>query len=163
MANDEIDPPLYCYGGLSNDEFAGWYAVSSSKNCNDFCFWKQPIGENQSISTKADPHQSTRTPSGAKWGCLMDATGDDDTWNTANEIYEDYEGDEIFPYLKCSRGAGQTLKSTGQELMKSKAFFWFMLWSSIFIVVLEIMLLMRRRRRNRILSDQMEEIGRAHV
>jgi len=163
MANDHTDPPppLYCYGGLSNDEFAGWYPVSNSNKCNDFCFWKQPDeyytydGKNMFGYTTADPHQLTQTLNGGTWGCLKDATGDDDTWSTAFDIYADYKGyNTTFPHLKCSRGPGQTLKSTWQQLANSIAFFWVLMLVSMFIIILEVLIFLRLRLRRLIWLEE---------
>lgn len=149
-----VNPPLYCYSGLSNDEFAGWYAVSSSSQCKDFCFWKQPDGDGNLGYTTGNPHQLTRTLSGGVWGCLIDALGDDDTWSTAFDIYEDYSGhNTTFPHLKCSLGAGQKLKSVWQDLANSIAFYWVALLVAIFIMIGEVVILRRRRQRRRSLND----------
>jgi len=150
MANDY---PLYCYDGLSNHDFAGWYSVSSPTKCNDFCFWKQPDEYYEYSSattgnvsyTTADPHQMTKTFNGATWGCLINATGDDNNWNNAFDIYQDYNGG-TFPHLKCSRGAGQRLKSTAQDLANSIYFWWAALSVAIFILGVEMVWLIRRRR-----------------
>lgn len=164
------DPPLYCYNGLFNDKHAGWYSVSNSRTCNDFCFWRQPQeyyddgNEYNYGYTAADPHQLTETLNGGQWGCLMDAVGDDKTWVNALEIYEDYStNNATFPHLKCPRGAGQKLRSKGQELANSAWFFSLIILAIIAIIVLEVVVYIWRRRRNGIQMQMQTEKDRQEL
>jgi len=146
----EEDCPLFCYRGVRNDDFAGWYsAVSSSTECKDFCFWKQPgeYYEGKLSYTTADPHQFTQSPNGATWGCLVDATGKEATWKDAFDLYEDFSMyNETFPYLRCARGPGEKLKSTMQDLSRSKACWWTILLFALIINMVQVIMVLRKRR-----------------
>mmetsp|Transcript_11756 Transcript_11756/g.21974 ORF Transcript_11756/g.21974 Transcript_11756/m.21974 type:complete len:715 (+) Transcript_11756:137-2281(+) len=152
MSNDY---PLFCFNGLSSDVFAGWYSgISSASRCQDFCFWKQPDAYYQQEGNLtyeiADPHQITELPNGATWGCLVDATGEDITWRNAFDIFEDYgssSSNGTFPHLKCSRGAGQQLKSTVQDVARSISFWYALLFVTIFILGCQIFYFCFHRRK----------------
>ena len=148
MANDY---PLFCYSGLSSDDFAGWFsAMSSSTECKDFCFWRQPpeYYDGNTSYTTADPHQLTQSKNGATWGCLVDATDEEITWNNAFDIYEDFSlSNTTFPFLRCSRGPEQQLKSTLQNLSRSKGFWFTVLFLSLAIHMTQVIIYVLRKRR----------------
>jgi hypothetical protein len=157
------DYPLFCFNGLSSDDFAGWYSgISSASQCKDFCFWKQSDAYYQEQGNLtyeiADPHQVTQLPSGATWGCLVDADGEDITWRNAFDIYEDYgSSNDTFPHLKCSRGAGQKLKSTGQDVVRSASFWYVLLLLTIFIFAIQIFYFCCPRKRGNNFPTQVQE------
>jgi hypothetical protein len=144
------DYPLFCYSGLYNDDFAGWYsALSSSTECKDFCFWKQPgqYYEGNLSYTTADPHQFTKARNGATWGCLVDAMGKDVTWKNAFDLYEDFSMyNETFPYLRCAKGPGQKLNSTLQDLSRSPAFWWTILLFALIVDMVQVIMCLRKKR-----------------
>lgn len=126
--------PLNCYSGLSTDMFAGWYPDEKGKKCTRFCFWN--VNSDISNSTfLPNPHVTTKAPDGSRWGCLVDASDDDVYWSNASDYYHDYTG-EVFPYLRCSNGAGQSLSSAFENTVTSIEFWWSVLWSSILLLFL---------------------------
>eukprot|EP01082_Thalassiosira_pseudonana_P012445 g11161.t1 g11161 contig5:240172-240645(+) len=79
MAATTDDYPLNCIEN-TGDGFSGWFAISNTRQCNDFCYWHQnPSGardqstlddddatdgdgsgsEEYTASNTADPHQTT--------------------------------------------------------------------------------------------------------
>lgn len=162
-------PPLNCYSGLANDDFAGWYAVKEKTKCNDFCYWKQPpstsINESDDrngTSTKttlpstADPHQTTITKTNAKWVCLMNGAGDETTFDDIihaddnpkihTKVFYD-ENILRFNYLQCSRGAGELLHSNGQIVMESVVFWSIMIVLCLILYIAQIRYILLQRSR----------------
>lgn len=158
-------PPLNCYSGLSNDDFAGWYAVNDKAKCNDFCFWMQSSSyeyktNDSIIQVLADPHQTTiiTSKNNAKWVCLLNSASNDIHWdddfltNTTNDskvtikVFYD-EQIYTFDYLRCNRGAGEQLYSNGQVIVKSVTFWSFVIVFCFIIFIIQIYFRFRRRRR----------------
>ncbi len=167
-------PPLNCYSGLSNDDFAGWYAVSDKAKCTDFCFWMQSSQSQQSQQQNnnktnnsiilADPHQTTIiTSTNAKWVCLLNGSSNDVQWDDAFQTNTTTNNNDSkvtikvkvfydeqiykFDYLRCNRGAGEQLYSNGQIVIKSVTFWSFVIVFCFMIFILQIYFLRRRRRR----------------
>lgn len=165
--------PLNCYSGLSNDDFAGWYAVKDKRKCNDFCFWKQPdeyyykeekdmnnsmnsTSSSSSTYSTADPHQSTIImETNAKWVCLFDSASDKTMFdiihqqNNENENMKVFYDEDILKFdpLRCTRGAGEVLHSNGQIVVSSISFWSIVTVTCIIIFVLQIVSLIMSRRK----------------
>ncbi len=143
MVKDDNIYPLNCIDD-TGDGFSGWFAISNSRQCNDFCYWQLPA---QNISyaawNTANPHMSTviNTLFGmAYWTCAYDSADDKtmvsaaeehgwvDSWRRYyfppmnNPSFGDVS-DILFPYLRCQKGPGELLNTWSSDVVKS-AIFW---------------------------------------
>jgi hypothetical protein len=124
--------PLNCLSGLNNDAFAGWYPDSKGRKCTNFCFWSQA----SNLTNVPSPHQTTKLSDGSRWGCLIGASGDEVTLDSAMDRYEEFVG-EHFPYLRCSHGANESLSSAFQRIVSSAGLWWGLLFGSICLLLLQ--------------------------
>jgi hypothetical protein len=160
-------PPLNCYYRLSNDPFAGWFAVGDKNRCNDFCFWKQSeqyYASNLSIPFSIlDPHQATITDDNAKWTCLLNSASDDvsltnafdDVYDAASTIvFYDEDIDKV-PFLRCSRGAGEQLQSNTQIIMSSVVFWSIAIGFILILLIYQIWYFILSKRRRHFYHDTM--------
>jgi len=84
----------------------------------------------------------------------MDAVNDDITWKNAMDLYQDFnsiDGNSIdfsptFDHLRCSRGAGENLSSSMQDLFMSAPFWYSAMFVSISVIVTECAWYWRRRK-----------------
>lgn len=152
-AFSSLDYPLNCIDD-TGDGFSGWFAISNTRQCNDFCYWQLP---SQNISyaawNTANPHESTviKTPFGiAYWTCAYDSADDRTLKSAAEEhrwvdSWRDFylppmdspnlgdASDVPFPYLKCQKGAGELLKTLSGDVVKLAVF-----WESLILLALLI-------------------------
>jgi hypothetical protein len=152
-AFSNLDYPLNCIDD-TGDGFSGWFAISNTRQCNDFCYWQLP---SQIISyaawNTANPHESTiiKTPFGiAYWTCAYDSADDRTLKSAAEEhrwvdSWRDFylppmdnpnlgdASDVPFPYLKCQKGAGELLKTLSGDVVKLAVF-----WESLILLALLI-------------------------
>ena len=119
---------------------AGWFAISNTKQCNDFCYWNLPPSNNTSSTytslNTANPHQTTvidTTDGKVYWVCIFDSAEDTQTISSVKEepwIDSEYatllmtqdNKDATFPYLRCQKGAGEQLTTWSEEFVKSTIF-----------------------------------------
>ena len=160
-------PPLNCYSGLKDDDFAGWYAVSSKSQCNDFCFWMHPSSNNNNNSTISNtidnPHKTTISSSNSKWVCILQSASDETTWenafydnNTNNNIQVFHDVNiHTFDYLRCNRGAGEQLYSNGQVVMKSIIFWSFAMIICVTFFMIQIICQYKRSKRRKFIEETM--------
>ena len=179
MADDgDDDYPLNCIDDAG--DFSGWFAISSSKVCNDFCYWNNPSSSSSSNGTTsnneyastANPHQSTvlHTPAGTVyWTCIYDSADDQsmlskveehkwiDTWQnyaSHNDVLKTLNidsNDVPFPYLRCQKGAGERLETWSGDVVKSATFWESNIIISSLILLGELVALLFFCKRGRIL------------
>jgi len=183
MADDGDDYPLNCIDDAG--DFSGWFAISSNKVCNDFCYWNIPSSKNGTTSNNAstaNPHQSTvlHSPSGTVyWTCIYDSADDKsmlskvvehkwiDSWATYashNDMLKTLNidsNDVPFPYLRCQKGAGEILETWSGDVVKSATFWESNIIISSLILLGEIAALLFFFKRGRILKY--EQVGGTEV
>ena len=135
--------PILCSGEF-RDGFSGWFAVSDSGVCNDFCFWDwdhildvqatpKPVLNATKNDTQrsgwagwnafntADPSVSTIAPDGSPWTCILSAGSDPSiNWVNAVKTPPTHFPGNSFPFLRCNRGAREIIGPAKEET----AFFW---------------------------------------
>lgn len=91
----------------------------------------------------------------------MDAVDDEITWRNAMDIYQDFNSNvnsndfSTFDHLRCSRGAGETLSSSLQDLFVSAPFWYSLMFVSISLILAEVYWYrIRRRDVTRILTNE---------
>jgi len=148
---------------------AGWFAISNTKQCNDFCYWNLPPSTDNSTSSTytsfntANPHQTTviDTPDGkVYWVCIFDSAEDAQTVSSVKEepwIESNYatllktqdSKDATFPYLRCQKGAGEELTTWSEEFVKSTIFWesWITLSSLILAAEITALVIFCKKRR----------------
>lgn len=131
--------PLNCLSGLRNDPFAGWYPDSKGRKCTNFCFWNK----SSNSTVLSSPHQTTKLFDGSRWGCFIDVSSDEVNLNSAIDHYEEFQGEQ-FPYLRCSKGANESLSSAFQRIVSSVGLWWVLLFTSIFLILLQVWILWKR-------------------
>jgi len=176
MVNSE-DYPLNCIEE-TGDGFSGWFAISNTKQCNDFCYWNLPPSMDNSTSSAytslntANPHQTTviDTPVGkVYWVCIFDSAEDAQTISSVQEerwIDSDYatllmtqdNKDATFPYLRCQKGAGEQLTTWSEEFVKSTIFWKSWITLSSLVLAAEITALVMFCKKRRILYEQVVEL-----
>ena len=134
--------PIKCYSGF-RDGFSGWYAISNRHECNDFCFWEvdNSNGSGYDASNVEDPHQSTqvytRHNTTSNWRCALNVADDSSVWSLVDSRMTPlgYFGSK-FPYLQCSKGAGEVLEN-GFDLVLKNMGFWvpLLLFGIIFMLI----------------------------
>ena len=184
MADDGDDYPLNCIDDAG--DFSGWFAISSNKVCNDFCYWNIPSSKNgtsnNEYASTANPHQSTvlHTPSGTVyWTCIYDSADDKsmlskveeykwiDSWQTYashNDILKTLNidsNDVPFPYLRCQKGAGERLETWSGDVVKSATFWESNIIISSLVLLVELAALLFFCKRGRILKY--EQVGGTEV
>ena len=171
MVNSE-DYPLNCIEE-TGDGFSGWFAISNTKQCNDFCYWNLPPSMDNSSSSSytlntANPHQTTVIDtSGGKvyWVCIFDSAEDAQTISSVKEerwIDSEYatllkiqdNKDATFPYLRCQKGAGEQLSTWSEEFVKSTIFWESWITTASLILAAEITALVMFCKKRRISYEQ---------
>jgi len=107
------------------EDFSGWYAISSSDKCNDYCFWETLIptdGDLKGHITTADPHRTTSLPI-SNWRCALDAAEGKFKLTPLG-----YFGPTL-EHLRCAGGEGEVLVNRGSKIVSSTNF-----WSALLVI-----------------------------
>ena len=144
--DDTYKTPLKCYSDIG-DGFSGWYAVSNSRRCNDFCYWRLDIGDEYDSTNTADPHQTTITPF-SRWVCLLNVGQSKDiTWENMTDFnVKEFTSSQQFNYLRCNRDAGERLNTFADSMAKSPIFWCFGLVVSLNLLRLQMFSIRNRFR-----------------
>lgn len=141
MTNAAADYPLNCIDNLS-DGFSGWFAISNTRQCNDFCYWHQePIKNKTEEKDGADGNDNDAGSADEGEDEEADSGDDGDdgesqytAWNTANPhqttvIHADDSGDQkVSAYWVCVYDAADDTVLASQAQGQS----WFESWHTYY-------------------------------
>mmetsp|Transcript_14709 Transcript_14709/g.21616 ORF Transcript_14709/g.21616 Transcript_14709/m.21616 type:complete len:766 (+) Transcript_14709:66-2363(+) len=144
---NQFSEPLYCHSYVG-DGYDGWYAISSSDKCNDFCFWESIVPSHDdwySSENTANPHVATSIVT-ANWRCALGVGEDDDvTWsNVRSKLTPIGHFGPTFEYLRCARHA-EILRDGGSKFANSLVFWSLALVFAVLCFFAEVFMVWRRR------------------